>query len=571
MLKSNRILALDIGDSELKVAEFTALKSGGLELAKYGVTSLGLEPNTDTQRGPLISAAIRHVLRENNIKPGPVMMSLSGQMVFPRFTKLPPVSHDKVYQIIEYEAQQNVPFPIQQVVWDYQLIGGDQGELYAMLMAIKREMAESIVETVETAGLSPRLIDVAPVALYNTVRYNYGELEGCTMILDMGARTTSLVFVDGGRIFVRSIPRAGNVITQELMKEFGLPFREAEELKLAHAFVAYGGAYENMGNQVSDRVSRIIRSVMTHLHAEVMRSINLYRSQQGGNNPAQVLLCGGTSVIPRTDAFFKEKMKLPVDYLNPFRNVAVSHQIGGEQIGKSAHVMGEVVGLALRGVLTCPVEVDLTPPSLIARQKFRKRLPFLALAGAGLILVVLCWLGYFLRMRGKAEALSKRADERAQQISVVAERLRRVNAEAEEARRKAAALVGLVRQRSVWREILSDVRARMPEGIWVTSLRPSPRTGTEEPVAEGPGARRVRPAGGMPEPRQEDRIKSIEIDGMGFADKADSNTLDLFRNRLRQSPFFTEDSEFLLKPPLGPGHYAWKFSIRLVLKEPLDG
>lgn len=570
MWGSSRILALDIGESELKLGEFRALRNGGLELAGYALGSLGLEPNTDAERGPHIASAVRALLRENTIKPGPVSVSISGQMVFPRFVKLPPVALDKVAQIIEYEAKQNVPFPIDEVVWDHQLIGAESGDLFAMLMAIKKEVVEGVTRSIEGAGLLPQLVDVAPVALYNVVRYNYGELEGCTMIVDMGARTSTLVFVDGDRIFTRSIPVAGNVITREVMKEFGLPFKEAEELKRAHAFVAYGGAYEEMGSQVADRVSRIVRGVMTRLHAEVTRSINLYRSQQGGNVPGQVLLCGGTSVIPRTDAFFKEKMKLQVDYLNPFRNVAVSRQIGAGEIGKWAHVMGEVVGLALRRMHTCPVEIDLMPPSLIARAAARKRQPFFVLAAVGLLLTVLCWWGYFLRMRGKVGALSERANVRAEAIAAVDRRLQTVKRQAEDVTFKATQLAGLVERRVAWLTLLRDVRSRLPEGMWITSLKPASGVPGQEDEDEerGRGLGRFRDAADVAD-GVDVEITYLEISGMGFKDKVEDSTVDLFRDRLRESSHFSETTEFVSKPAIGVDEYAHKFTIQAILREPL--
>ncbi|MBN1675988.1 MAG: type IV pilus assembly protein PilM [Kiritimatiellae bacterium] len=568
MFKSNRIVALDIGDSELKIAEFSALKSGGIELARYGVSSLGIEPNADVQRAPFVVSTIRGLLRETGILPGPALVSISGQMVFPRFVKLPPVSRDKVQQIITYEAQQNVPFPIQDVVWDHQLIGGEGGDLYAMLMAIKKEVVQNLVDTVEAAGLRPQLIDVAPIALYNCARYNYGELEGCTMILDMGSRTTSLVFVDGARCFTRSIPVAGNVITHELMKEFGLPFKEAEELKLAHAFVAYGGAHEEMGNQVADRVSRIIRGVMTRLHAEVTRSINLYRSQQGGNPPERILLSGGTAVIPRTDAFFKEKMKLEVDYMNPFRNVAVSHEIGAAEIGKTAHVMGEVVGLALRGVLTCPVEIDLTPPDVVARETFRRRLPFLWLAAVGLILILVCWWAWFYRMRDKAQELSRRSTSHAEAIDHVAARLSAVKGEEEQIRRNAETLIRLVQRRTAWHELLRDIRSRMPDGMWLTSIQPQ----TTVETAAQPGSEES----GTPKKQQikiEDftaPVTHIEIQGMGFNDKVTPSTIEQFAEKLKSSPFFSDETAITAQPIPKREAYARLFTILLALKEPLQ-
>jgi len=147
-----------------------------------------------------------------------------------------------------------------------------------VLLAIKSDIIEELNEGVESAELRTETVDVAPMALYNAVRYNEGDTEGCTMVVDIGARTTNLLFLEKNRVFSRSIPIAGNAITQSVAAEFNIPFLEADQLKRSKGFVALGGAYAEPGDEQQARVSKIIRNVMTRLHAEVARSINFYRS-----------------------------------------------------------------------------------------------------------------------------------------------------------------------------------------------------------------------------------------------------------------------------------------------------
>lgn len=550
MLGSDRIIALDIGASKVVVAEFSVAR-GAPQLLNYSVMPLGVETDTETDTSAYVVAAIRDAMRVCHMKPAPLLMTVSGQAVFPRYVKLPPVAKDKLYQIISYEAEQNVPFPIDEVVWDYQLIAGDETtEQNVMLVAVKIENVTHLTDCVLAAGLEPEIVDVAPMALYNTVRFNYPDLDGCTMVLDVGARSSNLIFVEESKIFSRSIPVAGNAITNELMKEFDLSFSDAEALKKQHAFVAFGGVYAGPDNEVAERVSKIVRSVVTRLHAEVNRSVNFYRSQQGGSPPTLILLSGGTSVIPHFDTFFREKLKVPVDYLNPFANIAVGEQIDTEQIGRDLHLLGEVAGLALRRSLTCPVEINLMPPGLLAKKIFRKRQPFFAMSAVGLVLIMLCWWVYFQHMTTKVVGTRARdVEESTEELKAQWSRIATVLQEKKTAQTRADQLRQVVGWRTQWPEMIQAIHGCMLEGMWLRRLHPVTVGG---------------------------KIVYIEIEGRGFLDKmkdsAEETALEQFVGRLRASPYFKDDekqTKIMVEPLLRPGDYARDFTIRVALERPI--
>ncbi len=569
MLKTDRILALDIGASSLKMAEFIPLKSGGIELIKHSISSLGLDPHADSDRPAYIISTIEEMLAEHQIKPGPVLISVSGQSVFSRFVKLPPVDQDKVYQIVAYEAQQNVPFPIEEVVWDYQLIGGTEGDLDVMLAAIKGDIIAALTDCVEQAGLLPDLVDVAPMALYNAVRYNYSDMDECALIIDMGARSTDLVFIESNRVFSRSIPVAGNAITQQIMREFELDFADAEDMKKAHAFVAWGGAYEAPPGEVADKVSKSVRSVMTRLHAEINRSINFYRGQQDGGQPKRILLTGGTSVIPYTDVFFKDKLKAEVEYLNPFMNVAVADDISAEDIGRDAHMLGEVVGLALRRVLTCPIEINLMPPRVVSDKKFRKKHPILLAAAYGLVVLLVVWCVYFLRLSQLGEERLQLVQTRVSALQAVEAQLREPEQLIRDAEEKIDQVHALIAEKTRWAEIMDEINGLLPDGVWLTSvvpIRERVEADRDEPTTRrrpgtAPDARTTATLGD---------IITIEISGLGYTDKIpNAQPIYGFRDALRESDFFTETTEIDRLPPVPPNTYVREFRILLQLQEPI--
>ncbi|HMP75899.1 MAG TPA: type IV pilus assembly protein PilM [Kiritimatiellia bacterium] len=552
-----RILALDIGASSIKLGEFTTLKDGSLELLKFGVAPLLVDPQTDQDRIPHVISTIKEIMQERGIKPGPVLLSVSGQSVFSRFVKLPPVDKEKVYQIILYEAQQNVPFPIQEVVWDYQLIGRGEGELDVMLAAIKADIIVQLTDAVDQAGLQADLVDVAPMALYNAVRFNYSDAAGCTLVIDIGARSTDLIFLEEGRVFIRSVPVAGNAITQQIMREFDLGFEDAEEMKRAHAFVAFGGAYEEPKSEVADKVSKIVRNVMTRMHAEIDRSIKFYRSQQNGQAPSLVLLTGGTSVIPYTDSFLKDKLKVDVDYLNPFINVPVSSTIDAEEIGRHAHQLPQLVGLALRKAHACPIEINLLPPKVVQEKTFRRKQPLLIGAAFALVLVLVVWALYYKRMTGLVQDQLSDVNTRVQQLEQVAGPLRAAEARITALQERIAGVDAVVAQRTVWLNLLAALQAALPPDLFLVNVQPVrvPAQDPNQPVA--------------PDAAPPGTLVGLEIEGVGYLDKITSATpIRDFRDRLRAAELFDPATEITWLPTPASDQYVRQFKIVVKLKEP---
>jgi len=548
MLAPDRIIALDIGASSIKIGEFQTSKTRGLRLVNFNYADLDLDPEHEEGRKSVVIAAIRNALREKNIKSSRVAFSVSGQSVFTRFVKLPPVEESKVVQIIQYEAQQNVPFPIEEVIWDYQVLGyTEQGELEVVLLAIKSDIIEELNTGVESTGLRTEIVDVAPMALSNAVRYNEGEPEGCTMVVDMGARTTNLLFLEQNRIFSRSIPIAGNVITQSIAAEFNVPFLEAEQMKRAKGFVALGGAYEEPADEQQARISKIIRNVMTRLHAEIARSINFYKGQQGGKTPDRLLLSGGTAIIPYADRFFQEKLQMSAELFNPFRNVEIDGRVSREDLAKCAHFFGEVVGLGLRRVTHCPLEVNLLPKSLQARKRTRLRRPYFFGAAVVALLIPLCLLTYVKKTTELKEQERDDVKREVDRLSKLKSDLGIEQTKLADVKANAEQMVGLWKQREYWPKFFDDFSQRMVStNVWITSFTPGAcgsagtTATTSTPMLRGGGHGPTTPA---PMPTQvgtgSSNCMEILIEGAGNGDaNAALQLVDELANSLRESPYF---------------------------------
>src|SRR5438477_1581443 len=398
MVRSTRLISLNLGSQTIGLAEFRVQAHGGLVLVDYRLREILADPAGEGMGHAQIPVALREMMNELQIKRGRINYAVSGQSVFARFVKLPSVDEEKIERIISFEAQQNVPFPIDEVVWDYQLVGGGGGEpIQVVLVAIKVDLLDQINGAVEETGLRTSIVDVAPMALYNAFRYNYSDLSGCSLLVDIGARTTNLLFIEPAKIFSRSIPIGGSSITAAIAREFGEPFAAAESRKKRDGFVSPGGAYAEPTDPDVARVSKVARSTMTRLHGELMRSISYYRGQQQGNPPERIFLCGGTAGMPYMREFFNEKLQLPVEFFNPLRNVAAAEPAPVAELPRSGHLLGEVVGLALRSVSSCPMELNLLSRNVVRRQELERRQPFFIMAAACIILALLGWSAYYTR------------------------------------------------------------------------------------------------------------------------------------------------------------------------------
>jgi hypothetical protein len=304
------------------------------------------------------------------------------------------------------------------------------------------------------------------------VRFNCPEADGCTLVLDVGARATNLVFVEGSKVFMRTIPIAGNTVTNEIARSLGVEPAEAERLKKEIGFVALGGTYAVADDETADRVSKVVRNVATRLHSEVNRSINFYRSQQGGSAPDRMLLTGGSALTRHLDTFFQEKLGVEVSFFNPFTNLSV--EPGLEEDSEGLFLMASVAGLALRAGAKCPVEINLIPPAIAEERRFLRRLPFFGGAVAAIVLsLLLCFL-YATNLKGRYEKDAKDCQRRSSALKQVQSRLSGVASEVDGAMARVDSYAAIALSRASFPRTLDAIRGAMLPGMWLKSISFTP-------------------------------------------------------------------------------------------------
>ncbi len=483
MAEKKSVLTLNLGSQRVGMARFGIGGKGSLLLKEYAFAEMSGDPTTDGTRRFALTDAVKSLSGALKAGEGPVTYAVPGQFLICKFVKLPNLAEDQVDKIVGFEAQQAVPFPLNETVWDYQLMGKTAGEMEVGIVAIRSEHLVDLNAAVEGNGLAVQTVDAAPVALYNAFRYNYPENDGCALLIDLGARTTNLIFIEGRRAFISSFQTGGASISQSIAKEMAMEYEAAEQRKVTDGFVNLGGNYEDHEDPEIDSMSKVIRNALARIHGEIVRRTNAYRQQQGGSAPSIAYLAGAGASLPYVKEVIEEKLRVPVEYFNPLRNVSVGPKVDVERVAGEAHTLGELVGLALRQ-MACPMELDLAPKSVQSARDVGNRKPFLYAAAAALIASLFAVWAYNSRAAAGYEKESAKLDQKlAAPLSADAAIRKEENREKEFADR-AQILSNAIGDQKYWVNMFDTLNNLLTDNqIWIVQI--TPHTAEGRPVGTG--------------------------------------------------------------------------------------
>ncbi|MBJ06350.1 MAG: hypothetical protein CMO40_04420 [Verrucomicrobiaceae bacterium] len=473
MADAESTIALSIGSQRISMAVFDPTKGGGLLLKSYGSQSILADPAQEMTRLPQITLAVRELATALKVQKQKVRYSMSGQSVFTRFMKLPPLDEDNIDELVKFEAQQHVPFPIEEVIWDWSLLNSAGPEKEVALVAIKRDALTEINNTVAEAGIGTREVDAAPMALYNAFRYNYPGEEDPVLLMDVGAKATNLVYLEGSRLFTRSIAVGAASVTTAIAKEYNISFAEAESQKVSNGVVSLGGGHTSQLDEATAQLATVIRNSLNRLPAEVARTNNYYRSQQEGSAPAKVYLAGGGANLPYLPEFLEEKLRMPIEVFNPLQRVTVGKAIDVEQIGAEAHMLGELVGLALRGIDEAPIKIDLVPDVVASERATAQRKPFLLAAAVIMIASFAIWALSKSNHAVTAGAEAAKMEKEKNALAGPAGKIDRQAKRQADLKELGDSYANQQALRVKWIEVLSEVKDYFTsQDVWITDFEP---------------------------------------------------------------------------------------------------
>ena len=426
-------IALDIGSRFIKLIELKKEKNS-IVLAKIGIKEIPKDSklNRDKITGQLIS----QLLSENSIKSGAVNISVNGQSVFVRFIKLLQVKEDKLNQTMKFEAQNQIPFSLNEVMWDWSLLNKDKNvSKKAVIVAIKKNLVEEMISKLNSVKLSVELIDAAPISVYNCMAFNedYND-QNTGAILDIGAKSANIIIFNKDNLWLRSFPIAGERI--EEAKEQGI-----EEFL-----------------------------------AEIERSIEYYFMQAGEEAPKekkidQFFLTGGGSIIENMEPAFVSKFNIKPQIMDPFRKLGVSKDVFQKlQASGSRNQFSTVAGAALRGMTDLRIKVNFLKETLSeSKISFQKRF----YSGVSIATGVLILISFSVFMRQdyyiKKIKLDK-TEEMIETYKTYEPKIKKIREEENILKWKIDALYQTASSRAAWLGIFKSISEILPKDVWVTDV-----------------------------------------------------------------------------------------------------
>lgn len=459
-----RVLAVDCGAGHVACGQFAADKSGRLQLTKLSYDTFNPDPALDAEWLEAIAQNLGDEVKRDKVG-GETVLGLPGHHILGKFIKIPTVEESKRAKIVQFEAQQNIPYGLHEVVWDYEVVSEHGLDLELMLAAVKREIADGACATLSAAGLAARSVVPSSVAVLRCFRHNYPEVTGSVIVADIGARSTNLIFADATRFFVRTIPLAGNSITQSIAEELKHDFTHCETIKLQ---VLEGTSELPPASPIRAAVQNAVAGFYSKLHLELTRSIVNYRRQSGAEQPVALYVTGGGSRLSDIAEKLAEKLKVSVERLDPFRAIEVSAPGAADH----APVVAGLVGLALPSAKGRK-SINLLPPAIAERIAFSRRQPVLLAAAALGTLAFTAVLVQSFRLKAAAEEQLSGLTSAVFPLETVKTKINSRLQSLEEAREQVLAVQSLAESKNNWINFFSDLQTRLVavEDVWLESLQ----------------------------------------------------------------------------------------------------
>lgn len=330
----------------------------------------------DLDQDEMVRLGLGQFISQKSLEGEHLVMSVPGHSAFARFAKLPPVEPKKVPDIVKFEAVQQIPFPIDEVEWDYQTFTSpDTPEIEVGIFAITRERVQQRLSLYGELGVSPESLTLSPVAVFNAMTFDLADkIKGPVIYLDIGTSATDVIVADAGRCWIRTFPLGGTHFTEAIASAFKLSYSKAEKLKL-----------EASDSKYAKQIMQAMRPVFTDLLHDLQRSIGYYQSTHREAQLTTMMGLGSTFRIPGLRKFLGQQLQIDVLRLDEFKRISVTGREAAS-FAENAVNMASAYGLALQGIGLAPIDANLVPIRTLREQMWHSKTKWFA-AAAALVIV----------------------------------------------------------------------------------------------------------------------------------------------------------------------------------------
>lgn len=463
-------LGLDIGRRSVKALVMRKGKAG-VEILHASLVEVESSPRQgEEEKREKTVDALNKIFSEIGRKPRRVALACPGQVVFPRLIKLPPVAKGKLKHIVQYETQQQIPFSLDDVIWDYHILPAkEKSEMRALILAVKKDIVENILSPVMQMKLEVEVLDFAPLSVFNTLYFNREILQDTPIsIVDIGAQSTDITIVEGGEIvMVRPVPLGSDNLTQAIASTLGISFSEAQKLKEKEVSVILGRA---PSNEREEKVSRAIQPVLEELLDEIRRSIGYYRSQLRGATIENLVLTGGGIQLKNIDNFIEENLRIKVKKINPFIRLHLPVDIFSRFPEPS--IFSVALGLGLRLLGESRININLLPEPILQRVEFRKKEPILIISFVLIFLTLFIYAGIVRQKAFREEIILKNLNDTIQNYSRLDKALKPKLKEKKKLLDAISQFEKIKWQETFWLDVLNEITYLIPDGIILEKFSP---------------------------------------------------------------------------------------------------
>jgi len=389
MAASNFCWGIEIGAGGIKALKLEAGDNGVNVVDSAFIPHPKVLSTPGIDQNDVVRVSLGTLTSQYDLSKSQIAVSVPGHSAFARFAKLPPVEPKKVPAIVKFEAVQQIPFPLDQVEWDYQtFVSPDSPDVEVGIFAITRDRIMERLTMLQDVGIVPNFVQLSPVAAYNALAYDLGFTDQTpgTIILDVGTTSTDLVVAEAGRVWIRTFPIGGHQFTEALVNQFKLSYPKAEKLKR-----------EAEEGTNARHVFQAMRPVFTDLAQDVQRSIGYYQSLHKDAKLVRLIGLGATFSLPGLRKYLKQQLSMDVYRLEEFKRLNVTtlkDQKRETEIKANALQMATAYGLALQGLGLNAITANLMPTQVLRDTMWKGKNKWFA-AAAGI--AVVAGAGMFLR------------------------------------------------------------------------------------------------------------------------------------------------------------------------------